>query len=295
MTAALEWRDVSKRYGAVRALDRLSLEVRPGEVFGFLGPNGAGKTTAIRIAAGLLRTDEGEVFLGGAPAGRPESRRRVGYLPEDIRLPARHRLGEWLACQLRLRGVDGARIPAVAERVGLAGRLDTETGALSKGMRRRAGLMLMIAVDPALWLLDEPTADLDVPGRELVENVILEARSRGASFFLSSHILSEVERVCDRVGLIERGRLARTAAPAELLPAPFLVDATFHETPPEPERLLEGRTFVEDREARRIRVFVRDREDGDRVLRLFEEAGSVVRQSTFRSASLRDSIRGLLS
>lgn len=286
----LAWRGVSKRFGSVRALADLDLEIGAGEVFGFLGPNGAGKSTAIKIAAGLLRADAGDVFLRGVSSARPESRVRVGYLPEDIRFPKGFRLGEWLNVQVRLRGADPARIAPAVERTGLAGRSDADLGGFSKGMRRRAALTLLLAVDPEVWLLDEPTADLDVAGRELVENVIVEARSRGAAFFLSSHILSEVERVCDRVGIIGAGRLEKTARPADLLPAPFLVDLTFAVLPDVAALPLGGRPRVWSPEARRLRVFVKDREEGNAVAEALEAAGYAPAQSLFRPASLRDAL-----
>jgi len=290
--AMLRWNGVEKRYGSVRALRGLTLDVERGEVFGFLGPNGAGKSTAIRIATGLARPDGGEVLLAGRPPSDPESRRTLGYLPEDLRFPRRFRLGDWLDVQMRLRDADRGRIGPAAERLGLSDRLGSELAGFSKGMRRRAGLLLLVALDPAIWLLDEPTADLDVAGREIVENVILHGRARGATFFVSSHILSEVERVCDRVGIVEDGRIRETAAPADLLPAPHLVDLVFAELPETWEPLLEDRRYRENRESRRLRVFVDQREEGDRLIALLESKGFPPVQSLFRPATLRDALQG---
>ncbi len=287
---ALSWRGVTKRYGAVRALDGLDLEVERGEVFGFLGPNGAGKSTAIKIAVGLVLPDRGEAAFSGIPASRPESRAGVGYLPEETGFPARFRLGEWVRHQLALRSCDDARVAAAAERVGLEGRMDGALSGFSKGMKRRAAFLFLIAFDPEIWLLDEPTADLDVPGREMVENVILEARERDRTFFISSHILSEVERVCDRVGIIGKGRLEKTAKPAELLPAPFLVDLTLPVLFGDPGALLAGRPYVLNAESRRLRVFVADRSEGDEVIRAIEAGSGDPAQTLFRPASLRDAM-----
>ncbi|MBM3319985.1 MAG: ABC transporter ATP-binding protein [Candidatus Eisenbacteria bacterium] len=284
------WRSVSKSFGALPALVDLDLSVERGEVFGFLGPNGAGKTTAIRIAASLARPDRGEVLLAGVPASRAESRRAVGYLPEDLLFPSGLRLGEWARVQIRLRGRDLSRLPHAAERAGLSNRMDGELAAFSKGMRRRAGLLLLLALEPAIWLLDEPTADLDIAGREMIENAIIEAKGKGATVFLSSHILSEVERVCDRVGVIEKGRLTRAAPPADLLPAPFLVDLVLPALPEQPAALLGGRPHVANREARRLRVFVSDRGEGNEVVRALEEGGFPPRETVFRPASLRDAL-----
>ncbi|RPJ44290.1 MAG: ABC transporter ATP-binding protein [Candidatus Latescibacterota bacterium] len=290
MNPAIEWRGVSKSFGSLRALVDLDLAVRPGEVFGFLGPNGAGKTTAIRIAAGLARADAGVALLGGIPSTIPASRARAGYVPEDLRFPQGLRLEEWARLQLDLRCADASRLPAAAERTGLAGRMDGELASFSKGMRRRAALLLLLALDPEIWLLDEPTADLDIAGRELMENVLLDAKGRGKAIFLSSHILSEVERVCDRVGVIGKGRLEKTARPADLLPAPFLIDAILAALPPEPASLLGGRAHVVTREPSRLRVFVADREEGNEVVRALEAAGFAPRETVFRAASLRDAL-----
>jgi ABC-2 type transport system ATP-binding protein len=290
MSGAIVWRGVSKSFGEVRALSGLDLTVERGEVFGFLGPNGAGKTTAIRIAAGLARADAGEVLLGGVRSTDPASRARVGYVPEDLRFPKGLRLGEWVRLQLRLRGGDEGRIDGAAGRTGLRERLDAELEGFSKGMRRRAALLLLVAFDPDIWLLDEPTADLDIAGREMIENVLLEAKGRGATFFVSSHILSEVERVCDRVGVIERGVLTRTARPVELLPAPFLVDLILAPFPDDPAALLSGRPHVVNREASRLRVFVSGREEANEVAARLEGAGYGARETVVRAASLRDAL-----
>ncbi len=290
----IEWQSVSKAFAGRTALDSLSLQVEPGEVFGFLGPNGAGKTTALRIAAGLVLPDRGKVLMGGIPAARPEARRSMVYLPEEIRFAGAFRLGEWLRYQVGLRGGVQDRVEKAAHRVGLSSRIDSPVSGFSKGMRRRAGLALLVACRPTLWLLDEPTADLDVEGRDLVENILLEAKGEGAAIFLSSHILSDVERVCDRVGVIDRGRLVKSATPAELLPEPFLVDITLSEVPEDPARLAGGRQHLFTPEARRLRVFVPGREEGNAVVRGIEEGGIPVVQSTFRPASLRDAIRSIL-
>ncbi len=290
----IKWSAVTKQYGGIQALSGLDIEVSPGEIFGFLGPNGAGKTTALKIAVGLVRPDSGEVTLDGVPAGNPSSRRSLGYLPEEIPLPPRIRLREWLRYQVALRNGDVSSIESAAERVGLADRLGDPAGSLSKGMKRRTGLLLLLAMRPGIWLLDEPTADLDVAGRELVENVLLQARREGATLFLSSHILSEVERVCDRIGVIEKGALRICAPPADLLPAPFILDLSFDQWPEDLDRSLAGREAVITPESGRVRVFVSDRQDGDRVIQSLEQSGRAIRQSSFRPASLRDAMGRIL-
>lgn len=290
----IEWRSVSRSFGKVRALDELSLTVNRGELFGFLGPNGAGKTTALRIAVGLVRPHRGEVFLGGISSRRSECRRSAVYLPEEIRFSGAFRLGEWLRHQIGLRRGDKRRSADAIERLGLSSRIASPVKGFSKGMKRRAALALIVACRPSLWLLDEPTADLDVEGREMVENILLDAKREGATIFLSSHILSDVERVCDRVGVIHEGRLIRTAVPSEMIPQPFLVDITLGSAAGDAEFLAGGRVHFLSPEGRRLRIFVTGREEGDVVVREMEERGVVVAQSTFRPASLRDAIGSIL-
>ncbi len=292
---AIEWRSVSKRFGARRALDGLTVSVGRGELFGFLGPNGAGKTTALRIVTGLVRPDDGEALLDGIVVSRPESRRRVVYLPEEIRFAAGVRLDEWLTHQVALRGRGEERIAPALERVGLHRHAPARADSLSKGMRRRAALALLLAVSPSIWLLDEPTADLDVEGRDLVEEILLEGKGKGATIFFSSHILSDVERVCDRVGVIDGGKLVRSAPPASFLPEPFLVELTLERLPEDAASFAAGRTFLLNTPARRLRVFVATRAEGEAVAGRLEEGGYAVARSTFRPASLRDAIGSLLS
>ncbi len=292
----IEWRSVSHSFGKVKALDQLSLRIKQGELFGFLGPNGAGKTTALRIAVGLVRPNQGETFFNGTPSQRSESRRSMVYLPEEIRFSGAFRLGEWIRHQIGLRGGEKMGALEALDRLGLSSRIDSPVKGFSKGMKRRAALALIVACRPSIWILDEPTADLDVQGREMVENLLLDAKREGATIFLSSHILSDVERVCDRVGVIDKGRLIRTAEPAEMIPQPYLVDLTLQSKSErgEAELLAGGRPHFLSPEGRRIRIFVADRAEGESVTREMEERGVAVAQSTFRPASLRDAIGSIL-
>lgn len=298
------WSGIEKRYGDVSALAGFSLEATTGEVLGLLGPNGAGKTTALRIALGLAHADAGEVRIGERAAQDPMSRIDAGYLPEELPFPARIRTGEWLEAQLALRSGDDSTARVGAERLGIANAWDRPVRSLSKGMRRRAGLALIAAWDPGLWILDEPTADLDVAGREIVEAILLEARGRGRTVLVSSHVLSEVERVCDRVALVRAGRVVETGTPASFLPAPFVLELRFAESPaPDPgapagsarERSAapeaDGTAF-EPIGNDRFRAFVLSREHADRLTASFESQGRAVAESVFRAATLRDGIGG---
>jgi ABC-2 type transport system ATP-binding protein len=210
-----------KRYGRVEALADLTMTVRPGEVFGFLGPNGAGKTTTVKLLLGLARPSGGKGRLLGAPLGDREARRRVGYLPELFRYQPWLRAREVLALHADLIGLPGmGRARALDEVLGLVGLADRASDAVSgfsKGMQQRLGIGVALVGDPALVILDEPTSALDPIGRIDVRGILRTARDRGAAVFLNSHLLSEVEQVCDRVAIVDRGRVVAEGPLAEVL------------------------------------------------------------------------------
>ena len=208
-----------KRYGRQQAVQDVSLEVGRGQVVGLLGPNGAGKTSVIKMLLGLVRPDAGEVLLLGQPATDPAARARVGYLPELFRYQPWLTPREVLTLHVRLSGVD---VPTQDQRdclalVGLAARADDRLGGFSKGMQQRLGLAVALVARPELVVLDEPTSALDPLGRVDVRDIVLELRSRGVAVLLNSHLIGEVERVCDRVVILDRGRVATSGTLAELL------------------------------------------------------------------------------
>ena len=218
---AIETAGLRKVYGRTSVLHDLTLEVQPGEIFGFLGPNGAGKTTTVKILMGLVQPTAGEARIFGLPAGDREARQRVGYLPENFRFH------DWLTgaglldFHGRLAGLSAEerreRIPEVIQRVGLAGRGDARIRTYSKGMTQRIGLAQAIFHRPDLVLLDEPTSALDPVGRREVRDLIRSLRDDGITVFLNSHLLSEVEMVCDRVAIIDRGQVVRSGQMSEML------------------------------------------------------------------------------
>jgi ABC-2 type transport system ATP-binding protein len=219
MTAAIWASGLRKRYGAHRAVDDVSLTVGRGEVVGLLGPNGAGKTTVIKMLLGLVRPDAGEAMLLGQPATDPLSRRRVGYLPELFRYQPWLSAVEVITLHVRLSGLD---VPARTRRetlalVGLAQRATDRVGGFSKGMQQRLGLAVALVAGPELVVLDEPTSALDPLGRVDVRDIVLGLRERGVAVLLNSHLIGEVERVCDRVVILDRGRVAASGSLAELL------------------------------------------------------------------------------
>ena len=208
-----------KRYGRQQAVQDVSLEVGRGEVVGLLGPNGAGKTSVIKMLLGLVRPDAGEVLLLGRPAADPAARARVGYLPELFRYQPWLSAAEVLTLHVRLSGID---VPAREQRdclalVGLAERVGDRVGGFSKGMQQRLGLAVALVAGPELVVLDEPTSALDPLGRVDVRDIVLGLRERGVAVLLNSHLIGEVERVCDRVVILDRGRVAASGTLAELL------------------------------------------------------------------------------
>lgn len=218
-SAAVWCSGLRKRYGKQPAVEDVSFEVGRGQVVGLLGPNGAGKTSVIKMLLGLVRPDAGEVLLLGRPASDPASRARVGYLPELFRYQPWLTPAEVLTLHVRL---SGTQVPAseradCLELVGLAARADDRLGGFSKGMQQRLGLAVALVARPELVVLDEPTSALDPLGRVDVRDVVLSLRERGVAVLLNSHLIGEVERVCDRVVILDRGRVAAAGTLAELL------------------------------------------------------------------------------
>jgi ABC-2 type transport system ATP-binding protein len=208
-----------KRYRRQIAVDGVSFTVGRGEILGLLGPNGAGKTSVIKILLGLVRPDAGEVMLLGRPAGDPYARARVGYLPELFRYQPWLTAAEVLALHVRL---SHAAVPAQEQRdclatVGLADRAGDRLGGFSKGMQQRLGLAVALVARPELVVLDEPTSALDPLGRADVRDVLLALKDRDVAVLLNSHLIGEVERVCDRVVILDKGRVAASGTLAELL------------------------------------------------------------------------------
>ena len=214
----LSARSLEKRYGRIEALRGVDLEVGEGQLVGLLGPNGAGKSTLVKIACGLVRATGGTVEVCGAPAGSPPARRSLGYLAELFRFPFWMSADELLTLHQRLAGSDGGAPERVEllELVGLSYARTTRIGAMSKGMQQRLGIAQALVGAPRLLLLDEPTSALDPAGRRVVRGLLEELRRRGTSVLLNSHLLSEVELVCDHVVIVDHGRVVAAGSPDEL-------------------------------------------------------------------------------
>ena len=211
---AIETRDLSKVFGPKVAVRNLTLEVRRGEVFGFLGPNGAGKSTSIKMLLGLARPTSGEARVLGRRAGDAEARRSVGFLPEHFRFHDWLTAEELLDLHGRLCGMGRAdlrgRIAELLDQVGLGPHRRKPLRSFSKGMLQRVGLAQALVNRPELLFLDEPTSGLDPHGLRLVRDVIHAERERGATVFLNSHLLGEVELTCDRAAFLKQGEVAAT-------------------------------------------------------------------------------------
>ncbi|WP_425147850.1 ABC transporter ATP-binding protein [Deinococcus sp.] len=234
---AIETTALRKVYKGRPVVQDLSLSVGPGEVFGFLGPNGAGKSTTVKMLLGLVMPSSGSVqVLGGSPQD-PQVRRQLGFLPEQFRFQTWMTAQEFLEFHGRLSGMSAGdlktRIPEVLELVGLPGRGGETLNGYSKGMLQRAGLAQAILARPRLVLLDEPTSALDPIGRVEVREIIAGLKAQGVAVFLNSHLLGEVEQVCDHVAFVQRGVVLRQGSMAQLLGGALPVEVRLDRLTPE--------------------------------------------------------------
>ena len=224
---AIEIRRLTKDYPLpggrqrVRAVDNLSLTVARGQIYGLLGPNGSGKSTTLKALLGLLRPTLGECFLAGVPGSNPAAHRAIGYLPEAPYFPRFLSGRELLRFHAKLSGLSRAgreeRIEALLARVGLAPAADRRVGTYSKGMLQRIGLAQALVTEPPILILDEPTAGVDPVGAADIAALILEQKARGTTVLLCSHLLAQIEEICDRVAILHRGRLLAEGSLDDLL------------------------------------------------------------------------------
>jgi len=218
VAGALAVHGLAKRYGSVQALRGIDLEVGEGELVGLLGPNGAGKSTLVKIAVGLVRPSAGGAEVAGARAGSRPARAALGYLAELFRFPGWYTADEVLELHQRLAGSRGgaAERARLLDLVALSDAANRRVDGMSKGMAQRLGLAQALVGEPRLLLLDEPTSALDPVGRRTVRLLLEDLRGRGVSVLLNSHLLSEVELVCDRVAILLAGEIVAAGAPSEL-------------------------------------------------------------------------------
>lgn len=289
---AIEAQGLRKVFGRVVAVDRLDLRVGHGDVFGFLGPNGAGKTTAMKMLLGLVLPTAGHARLLGRPVGDAKVKEQVGFLPERFRFPPWLKASEFLHFHGSLYGLSKSdlreRVPQVLRRVGLLARAEDGLKTFSKGMLQRIGLAQAILNRPKVIFLDEPTSGLDPLGRREVRSLIEELRDDGATVFLNSHILSDVEMVCDHVAILNQGRVVRAGPLAELLAARLKLEMEVDNiTPPLRERLAAVASSV-DISGSRLVVEVEDETQIPRIVEAIVSTGGQLYRLAPRRVSLED-------
>jgi ABC-2 type transport system ATP-binding protein len=245
-------RNLAKRFRRIEALKGVTLHVDTGQIYGLLGQNGAGKTTMIKILLGLIRYWEGEAELLGEPAGASAIRARVGYLPEDHKFPDYHTGYSLLDFYGQLLGVPRVerqrRIPEMLEMVGLKGRMHYKIRTYSKGMKQRTGIAQALFHDPDVIFLDEPTDGVDPIGRRDIRHMLLRLKERGKTIFINSHLLGEVELVCDRVSILHKGEMIREGDIATLTQQRglYTVGLAPGQTFPQAELQAQGYTATKD-------------------------------------------------
>ena len=216
----IDTKSLIKHYGHIEALKGVSLTVERGEIFGMLGQNGAGKTTLVKILLGITKLTDGIANLLDEPAGTPSVRRRIGYLPEDHRFPDYHTgasLLDFYGALLQMpRAERRKRTPEILELVGLKGRMDYKIRTYSKGMKQRLGIAQALMHEPEVIFLDEPTDGVDPVGRRHIREMMLRLKGEGKTIFINSHLLGEVELICDRVAILQSGEMIRLGEIAAL-------------------------------------------------------------------------------
>jgi ABC-2 type transport system ATP-binding protein len=233
MQSAISLLDISRSFrdhfwtSRRTVLRSISLQIQPGEVFGFLGPNGAGKTTTIKIVTGLIRPDTGQAHVFSEPAGTIAAKRKIGFLPESPYFYDHLTGYEFLKIHARLAGVVDvrARIDVLLGMVGLEHARNQRLALYSRGMLQRIGIAQALLGDPQVLILDEPLSGLDPIGRKEIKDIILQEKKKGKTIFFSSHILPDAEAICDRVGIIIKGEIVETGTLSELLKKGIHADA----------------------------------------------------------------------
>lgn len=280
------------------ALDGVDLAVGRGSVFGLLGPNGAGKTTLIKVLLDLVRGYEGQASLFGRSPRDSGSRRRVGYLPEAHRLPG-YLTGRQV---MRLFGMLAGRprstveraIPGLLERVGMLSAADQKVRTYSKGMQQRLGLAQALIHEPELVFLDEPTDGVDPVGRAAIRELVLELKRRNVTVFINSHLLMEVELICDRVVIMHEGKILRAGTIEDLTPDTGLVRFELAELPPDLPATLDGVGSRLTVDSERSFTLVAAPEEVDRAIDRLRARGSGIRSIVPRKLTLEESFIDLV-
>jgi ABC-2 type transport system ATP-binding protein len=289
---AVRTQNLRKVFGGKVAVRDLTLTVRQGEIFGFLGPNGAGKSTSIKMLLGLAKPTSGEAFVLGEPSGDVGVRRRIGFLPENFRFYEWLTPAELLHLHGRLCGVDTSklseRVPALIDLVGLTPHIDKRLQNFSKGMLQRVGLAQALIHEPEIIFLDEPTSGLDPLGRRMVRDIIRAQRDRGATVFLNSHLLSEIEITCDQVVFIREGEVVTSRDMRTQQEEAVRVEVRARKLSPECVSGLARWSSSVQVDEERLTMTTQSRETLPDVLRYLVAAGADVYQFTPQRLSLED-------
>lgn len=282
-----------RRKSQFTAVDGLSLDVQEGRAFAFLGPNGAGKTTTIHLLLGLRRPTSGDGQIFGEPLGSVKAKARIGFLPEDMRPKPYYTTEEMLGYCARLSGISdtaaASRIDYLLSALSLQETRTRRTSRLSKGMVQRLGLAQALISDPDLLVLDEPTSNLDPVGRRDVMRLLRQLKERGTTIFISSHVLSEVEAVCDDVAIISRGRLVRQASFADLASEAGACDITTRALPDQvSQEIAAAGGRIETPADDAAVIWVPDEDAQQRVIALLVRAGRPVLSTGKRTSTLEE-------
>ena len=273
-----------QRKGAVHALSGVSLSVPAGTVYGFLGQNGAGKTTLIKILLGLTRHTDGDFSLLGAPASSTEIRKRIGYLPENHRFPPFLTGSQVMLYFGMMNGVSKAeaqrKIPSLLEMVKMQDWANRKIKTYSKGMMQRLGLAQAMLHNPDILFLDEPTDGVDPIGRMEIREILLRLKNEGKTIFLNSHLLSEVEMVCDKVGIIHHGKLVQEGSVSDMTGAGNEFIITFEYLPD--EALADGKRISDSQ----LSLLVKSTEDLNRHIDVWRNSGLLITGITKGKKSL---------
>ena len=278
---------------SVAAVKGVSFDVRRGEIFGFLGPNGAGKTTTIKMLTGLIAPSGGEAFLFGKPVPTPASRERLGFLPENPYVYPYLTPREFVELAGKLSGMSGVKLRSraaeVLELVKITYAADRQVRRLSKGMLQRAGLAAALVSDPEMLILDEPMSGLDPVGRKEVKDLIFAERDRGRTIFFSTHILGDVEAMCDRVAILREGKVVVSGALRSLLRGDVIrTEVMLAGVGAELESALVEKGFTVNRRPDLVLVDVEGEGRVGEVLRAALDAGAQVVEVTPKRETLED-------
>ena len=293
MQFAIEAQNLTKQYGPITALKDMTLTVNRGEIFGFLGPNGAGKSTFVKVILNLVRATAGSARIFGEPVTKPQARQTVGFLPENMRTYPFLSIEEFLQFHGELIGIAAGRlkndISACLESVALESVRNQKIGTLSKGMLQRAGIAQAILGNPELLILDEPTSGLDPIGFTELRRLLLDMKARGTTIFLNSHLLSEVERTCDRVAILHKGKIIKSGMRGDLSDRGKHLEVTAEGFTDAMAAAINGISQKNlEADGKNLRIFLCDEKDSVAVHRIIVEGGARVQSLSWKSESLEE-------